>query len=503
MPLYDALMDSVAIRHILTRHEQGAGHAAEGYAAASGRVGVAIATSGPGATNLVTPIADAHTGSVPILIITGQVSSELIGTDAFQEADIIGITTPIIKHSLLVTTAEEIPSALANAHRIASTGRPGPVLVDITKDAQQGSAVFRWPTKVGLPGYNPRTWGEISQINAAVQLIAQSERPVLYIGGGVTQANASIELADLVEATGIPIVTTLAARGVFPDSDERHLGLPGEHGAALAGIALQECDLVIAIGARFHERMTCNPTMFAPKAKVIHADIDPTEISKIHIADISIVGDAKNVIRSLTDAFVSTDAWTTSDFGPWWKELTELRRKLPVKYETPDDDLLSPQQVIERIGALTGQDAVYVVGAGQHQISGAQLASCNRPKSWLTSGGPGYGVPAAMGAKVAEPDRVVWTIVGDGCFQMTNQELATCTVNRIPIKVAVLNTTLVGGHRRIPDFVKLAEAYGALALRVTKPEQIETAIELALATKDRTVLIDFAVSPNLLRGPVA
>jgi len=530
IPFYDELMASTAIRHILVRHEQGAGHAAEGYASSTNKVGVAIATSGPGATNLVTAIADAYMDSVPVLIITGQVFSTLMGTDAFQEVDIVGITMPITKHSFLVTKPEDVPATLAAAYHIASTGRPGPVLVDITKDAQQNSAPFVWNPKVDLAGYRPVTKAHGKQIQAAAQLILEAKKPVFYVGGGVIRAQASAELAVLAEATGAPVVTTLMARGAFPDSHEQNLGMPGMHGTVPAVLALQESDLIVALGARFDDRVTGKVSEFAPNAKIVHVDVDPAEIGKIRAADVPIVGDAKDVIADLTKAFVSTAAATETrpDIAEWWEYLRGLQTEFPLGYAEPTDGLLSPQYVIKRIGELSGPEAIYASGVGQHQMWAAQFIKYERPNSWLNSGGAGtmgYSVPAAMGAKVAEPDRLVWAIDGDGCFQMTNQELATCTINKIPIKVAIINNSSLGmvrqwqslfydgrhsftdlntghGTQMVPDFVKLADAYGALGIRVTKVEEIDAAIKLAIETNDRPVVIDFIVSRDAMVWPM-
>ena len=528
MPFYDELMASTTIRHILVRHEQGAGHAAEGYASSSGRVGVAIATSGPGATNLVTAIADAHMDSVPLLAITGQVFSTSMGTDAFQEVDIVGITMPITKHSFLVTRAEDVPATIAAAYHIATTGRPGPVLVDVTKDAQQGSAPFVWPPKLDLPGYRPVVKAHGKQVQAAAQLLVESQRPVLYVGGGVIRSGASEVLLACAETTNVPVVTTLMARGAFPDSHKQHLGMPGMHGTISAVLSLQEADLVISLGARFDDRVTGKPSEFAPNAKIVHVDIDPAEIGKIRVADVPIVGDAKDVIVDLTAAFIDAAKTTKPDYSEWWKRLETLRKEYPLGYTMPDDGLLSPQQVIERIGQLSGPEAIYAAGVGQHQMWAAQFIKYERPNAWLNSGGAGtmgYGLPAAMGAKVANPDRVVWAIDGDGCFQMTNQELATCTINNIPIKVAIINNSSLGmvrqwqtlfydgrhsftdldtghGTAMIPDFVKLAEAYGCLAIRVTKQDEVDPAIKLALQTNDRPVVIDFVVSRDAMVWPM-
>lgn len=530
LPLYDAMATSkLGIRHILVRHEQGAGHAAEGYAAASGKVGVCIATSGPGATNLVTAIADAYMDSVPLIAITGQVFSSLMGTDAFQEADIVGITMPITKHSFLVKRPEDVPGAIAAAYHLATSGRPGPVLVDITKDAQQGELDFVWQAEVELSGYRPSTKPNSKQIAAAAELICQAQKPVLYIGGGVVRAGAAAELKALAELTGAPVVTTLMARGVFPDSHPQCLGMPGMHGTVPAVLALQEADLLIAIGTRFDDRVTGKAEFFAPEAKVIHADIDPAEISKIRLADVPIVGDAKEVMSDLLGAVLATQRLNCKpDLRAWWERLQQLQTTYPRGYAETSDGLLAPQYVIERIGQLSGSDAIYAAGVGQHQMWCAQFLPHERPNAFLNSGGAGtmgYAVPAAMGAKVAQPDRVVWAIDGDGCFQMTNQELATCMLNNIPIKVAIINNSSLGmvrqwqnlfydqryvhteletGHGRanVPDFVKLGEAYGALSLRVTTRDEVDAAIQTALATNDRPVVIDFVVSADSMVWPM-
>ncbi|GAA1528738.1 acetolactate synthase-1/2/3 large subunit [Microbacterium ginsengiterrae] len=528
LPVYDPLMDAADLRHILVRHEQGAGHAAEGYASASGKVGVCIATSGPGATNLVTAIADAYMDSVPLVAITGQVFSTLMGTDAFQEADIVGITMPVTKHSFLVKKAADIPGAIAAAHEIATTGRPGPVLVDITKDAQQEVVPFVWPPKIDLPGYRPVTKAHGKQIQAAAALLAQAKKPVLYVGGGVVRGGASEELREFAELTGAPVVTTLMALGAFPDSHPQHLGMPGMHGTVPAVLALQEADLLISLGARFDDRVTGKASLFAPHAKVVHVDIDPAEISKIRTADVPIVGDVRDVLVDLATAYSSTVGTDKPDTEEWWAYLDGLRAEFPLGYAEPTDGLLAPQHVIRRIGELTGPEGVYAAGVGQHQMWAAQFINYERPNAWLNSGGAGtmgYAVPAAMGAKVAQPDRDVWAIDGDGCFQMTNQELATCAINNIPIKVAIINNSSLGmvrqwqtliydgrysntdlntGHNtaRIPDFVKLAEAYGCLAIRVEKEEEVDAAIALALETNDRPVVIDFVVSADSMVWPM-
>ena len=528
LPVYDPLMDASQLRHILVRHEQGAGHAAEGYASASGKVGVCIATSGPGATNLVTAIADAYMDSVPLLAITGQVFSTLMGTDAFQEADIVGITMPITKHSFLVKDAADIPGAIAAAYEIAGTGRPGPVLVDITKDAQQAVAPFVWPPKIDLPGYRPVTKAHGKQIQAAAALLAEAKKPVLYVGGGVVRGRAAAELLELAESTGAPVVTTLMARGAFPDSHPQHLGMPGMHGTVPAVLALQEADLIVSLGARFDDRVTGKAALFAPHAKVVHVDIDPAEISKIRTADVPIVGDVRDVLTDLDAAFRGATGGTKPDIEEWWSYLDGLRTEFPLGYAPTTDGLLAPQYVIQRIGELTGPEGIFASGVGQHQMWAAQFIKYERPNAWLNSGGlgtMGYAVPAALGAKMGKPEAEVWAIDGDGCFQMTNQELATCAINNIPIKVAIINNSSLGmvrqwqtlfydgrhsntdlntGHGtvRIPDFVKLAEAYGCLAIRVEKEEEVDAAIQLALDTNDRPVVIDFVVSADSMVWPM-
>jgi len=525
LPAYDPLMDSKSVRHILVRHEQGAGHAAEGYAAATGRVGVCMATSGPGATNLVTPIADAHMDSVPLVAITGQVPGPSIGTDAFQEADIRGITMPITKHNYLVRDAAEIPRAIAEAFHIASTGRPGPVLVDITKDALQAMTTFDWPAVLDLPGYKPTTKPHARQIKEAARMIVEAKRPVLYVGGGVIRSGGSAELRQLAELTGIPVVTTLMARGAFPDSHPQHMGMPGMHGTVSAVGALQQSDLLITLGARFDDRVTGKLSSFAPKAQVIHVDIDPAEIGKNRVADIPIVSDVRAAIIQLIPAVTAEfDAGNRADLTGWWKTLNHLRENYPLGYDTPNDGTLSPQLVIERLGKIVGPDAIYTAGVGQHQMWAAQFIGYENPNTWLNSGGlgtMGYSVPAAMGAKVGCPDKTVWAIDGDGCFQMTNQELATCTINEIPIKVALINNSSLGMVRQwqtlfynerysntdlhshsFPDFVKLADAYGCLGLRCDKAEDVDKTIEKAMSTNDVPVVIDFQVHRDAMVWPM-
>ena len=527
LPVYDPLLDSTQVRHILVRHEQGAGHAATGYAQATGRVGVCMATSGPGATNLVTPIADAHMDSVPLVAITGQVGTPLIGTDGFQEADICGITMPITKHNFLVTDAAEIPATIAAAFHLASTGRPGPVLVDIPKDILQAQTTFRWPFEVHLPGYRPAVKPHAGQIAAAAKLIAAARRPVFYVGGGVLKARACQQLQRLAELTGIPVVTTLMARGAFPDSHIQHLGMPGMHGTVAAVGAMQRAEVIVALGARFDDRVTGQLASFAPKATIIHADIDPAEISKNRLADVPIVGDVKEVITDLINAVsLEQAAGTVADLTAWWAELDELRDTFPLGYDWPPDGTLSPQYVIQRLGQISGPDTIFASGVGQHQMWAAQFISYEKPYTWLNSGGlgtMGYAVPAAMGAKVGRPDTVVWAIDGDGCFQMTNQELATCAIEGIPIKVAIINNgnlgmvrqwqtlfyserysqTDLGTHKhRIPDFKLLAEAYGCLGLRCESKEQVDATIEAAMAVNDRPVVVDFTVGADAQVWPM-
>ncbi|MDG4767291.1 acetolactate synthase large subunit [Solwaraspora sp. WMMD406] len=544
LPAYDPLYDST-VRHILVRHEQGAGHAATGYAQATGRVGVCMATSGPGATNLVTPIADAYMDSVPIVAITGQVARPMIGTDAFQEADIQGITLPITKHNYLVQSGEEIPRVLAEAFHLAATGRPGPVLVDIPKDVLQAQTTFAWPPTLDLPGYRPTLHPHGKQIREAARLMATARRPVLYVGGGVLKAQATEGLRKLAELTNIPVVTTLMARGAFPDSHQQHLGMPGMHGTVAAVYALQKADLLVALGARFDDRVTGKLDSFAPGAAIVHADIDPAEIGKNRAADVPIVGDARHVIDELIEAYPAAAARVGSadrPVGPtrtggarggaagdrtdWWAQLDDLRQRYPLGYDEPDDGTLSPQYVIERLGKLAGPDAIYVAGVGQHQMWASQFISYEKPNTWLNSGGlgtMGYAVPAAMGAKVGRPQTVVWAVDGDGCFQMTNQELATCALEGIPVKVAVINNgnlgmvrqwqtlfydqrysnTDLGTHKhRIPDFVKLAEALGCVGLRCENAADVDKTIAAAMEIDDVPVVIDFVVGKDAMVWPM-
>lgn len=522
LPAYDPIFDS-KIRHILVRHEQGAGHAATGYAQATGKVGVCIATSGPGATNLVTPLADAQMDSVPIVAITGQVPGPAIGTDAFQEADIRGITMPITKHNYLITDPDQIPAAISEAFHIASTGRPGPVLVDIAKDALQKMTTSTWPKQRVLAGYRLQLDPEASAIDDAARLIAESKKPVFYVGGGVIKANAAKELFRLAELVGAPVVTTLMARGAFPDSHPLHLGMPGMHGTVAAVTALQKADLLITLGARFDDRVTGKLSTFATNAKVIHADIDPAEIGKNRFADVALIGDLKRTMTALVPALEKEFAKSKPDLAQWWKQMGGLRATYPLGYDHPAEGL-SPQYVIERIGAISGPDSIYCAGVGQHQMWASQFIKYEKPRTWLNSGGlgtMGYAVPAAMGAKVGAPDTPVWAIDGDGCFQMTNQELVTCAINKIPIKVAVINNESLGMVRqwqtlfyssrysntdlhskRIPDFVKLADAMGCIGLRCESRDDVDTTIKKAMEINDAPVVIDFSVHRDAMVWPM-
>ena len=523
LPAYDPIYDS-KIRHILVRHEQGAGHAATGYAQATGRTGVCIATSGPGATNLVTPLADAQMDSVPIVAITGQVPSNAIGTDAFQEADIRGVTMPITKHNFLITDPKDIPRAIAEAFHIASTGRPGPVLVDIAKDALQKMMTFNYPKNIQLAGYKPQIEPDAQNIRDAAALIAQSSKPVLYVGGGVIKSNASKELMRLAELTGAPVVTTLMALGSFPDSHPQHLGMPGMHGSVAAVTALQKADLLITLGARFDDRVTGKLSTFAVNAKIIHADIDPAEIGKNRFADVAIIGDVGRTLKALIPALQSEFKKSKPDLAAWWKQMGSLRATYPVGYNHPEDGTVSPQYVIERISAISGPDSIYVAGVGQHQMWAAQFVKYEKPRTWLNSGGlgtMGYAVPAAMGAKVGMPGTTVWAIDGDGCFQMTNQELVTCALNNIPIKVAIINNESLGmvrqwqtmfydsrysntslDSKRIPDFVKLADAMGCAGLRCDKREDVDAVIKEATSINDQPVVVDFSVFRDAMVWPM-
>ena len=526
LPTYDPLMSS-KLNHVLVRHEQGAGHAAEGYALATGRVGCALVTSGPGATNTLTALADAHMDSVPIVVISGQVGASLIGTDAFQEADVVGASMPVTKHSFLVTDASQIPARIAEAFHLAATGRPGPVLVDIAKSAQVAQMEFSWPPALDLPGYRVAGKPNMKQVRAAARAICDAQAPVLYVGGGVVRSGSSGPLARLVEASDAPVVTTLTARGAFPDSDRHNLGMPGMHGTVAAVGALQRADLIVALGTRFDDRVTGKLDAFAPRARVVHIDIDAAEISKNRHADIPIVADLAKALPVLADEVARASSEGKSDITGWWRYIDRLRKRYPIGWSEPEDGRIAPQRVLARLSALAGPDAVYVTGVGQHQMWAAQFIAYERPRSFLSSSGAGtmgYCVPAAMGAQVGVPDRVVWAIDGDGSFQMTNQELATCSINNIPIKVALINNGVLGMVRQwqslffkkrysnttlnpadgdqIPNFEMLASAYGMAARTVRSADEVDEAIEWAMGINDRPVLIDFRVSPDAMVWPM-
>ena len=523
LPAYDPIYDST-IRHILVRHEQGAGHAATGYAQVTGRAGVCIATSGPGATNLVTPLMDAAMDSVPVVAITGQVPSAAIGTDAFQEADIRGITMPFTKHNFLVTNPNEIPRVIAEAFHIATSGRPGPVLVDVAKDALQMQTTFNWPTSINLAGYKPQVQPNQSAINDAAALIAQSAKPIFYVGGGVIKANASRELLELAQLLGAPVVTTLMARGAFPDSHPLHLGMPGMHGTVAAVTGLQKADLLITLGARFDDRVTGKLSTFAQNAKVIHADIDPAEIGKNRYADVAVIGDVRETIKALIPALTAVLAKGRVDISPWLASMNKLKATYPLGYDTPADGALSPQFVIERLGKICGPETIFTSGVGQHQMWASQFISYEKPRTWLNSGGAGtmgYAVPAAMGAKVGAPDTTVWAIDGDGCFQMTNQELVTCALNNIPIKVAIINNESLGmvrqwqtlfydsrysntslDSKRVPNFPLLAEAMGCVGLSCDNPADVDATIEKAMSINNQPVVVDFRVHRDAMVWPM-
>ena len=523
LPAYDPIFDS-KIRHILVRHEQGAGHAATGYAQVTGRVGVCIATSGPGATNLVTPLADAAMDSVPMVAITGQVPSLAIGTDAFQEADIRGITMPFAKHNYLITDPAEIPRAIAEAFHIASTGRPGPVLVDIAKDALQKMTDFNYPTSVNLKGYQPRLEPNAQAIADAAALITQSSKPIFYVGGGVIKAEAHRELLEIANLLGAPVVTTLMARGAFPDSHPLHLGMPGMHGTVAAVTGLQKADLLITLGARFDDRVTGKLSTFAVNAKVLHCDIDPAEIHKNRFADVAVIGDVKHTLQALIPALKAALAKNKPDLSEWLRQMNSLKSSYPLGYDQPSDGSLSPQYVIERLGKISGPDTIFTSGVGQHQMWAAQFISYENPRTWLNSGGlgtMGYAVPAAMGAKVGAPDTTVWAIDGDGCFQMTNQELVTCALNNIPVKIAIINNESLGMVRqwqtlfyegrysntnleskRVPNFPMLAEAMGCVGLSCERPEDVDATIEKAMSINDQPVVVDFRVHRDAMVWPM-
>lgn len=543
LPVFHAINDDTKFRFTLVRHEQAAGHAAEGYAVATGRVGVCIVTSGPGATNMITPIADANMDSVPLVVITGQVGVNAIGTDAFQEADIVGATYPVVKHSYLVTRAQDIPRVLAEAHYIACSGRPGPVVVDLTKTAQTGEMYYSWPQRMILPGYNPTTKAHGRVISDAAKLFAQSYRPVLYVGGGAVRSNASAEVAELAEVTGAPIVTTLPARGIVPNSNPKALGMLGMHGAVAATAAAQRCDLLVAIGARFDDRVTGKLDAFAPGARVIHIDIDPAEIGKNRAPDVPIVDDVSTVLNDLIPEIKRSQAiGGKPNLKPWWDELNRLREEYAIDYDQPcdkpTDGSLAPQWVIKQLSDHADPSTIWVSDVGQHQMWSAQLIDFEKPHSWISSGGlgtMGFGLPAAIGASVGSQRdfkgrKPVWLIAGDGSFQMTSEELTTAFLDHAPVKIAIINNSVYGMVRQwqtlffeqhysqtnladgdskesgeffdVPDFVKLAEAYGCVGLRAFTEDEAIDAINKANEINDRPVLIDFRVWKDAMVWPM-
>ncbi len=515
LPVYDPILDS-SIRHVLVRHEQGAGHMAEGYAMVTGRPGVAMVTSGPGATNIVTALSNAYMDSTPLVVVSGQVPRAAIGTDAFQECDITGVTMGITKHNWLVQSAEEIPRVVAAAFHVATTGRPGPVLVDLPKDVANATMDWYWPAgpeDLDLPGYHPVTAAEPAQIERAVALLRGAERPVLYAGGGILKARAAEALRMLAERTGAPVVTTLMARGAFPDSHPQCLGMPGMHGNYTAVTAMQRADLLVALGARFDDRVTGKVDAFAPHARVIHVDIDPAELGKVRPAEVAIAGDCRIVIGEILDALGAPEHNGAGvPLDAWWDQLRAWQRQFPYHYEQSDDGPIKPQLVVEALRDLSPEDTIVASGVGQHQMWASQFWRFDHPYTWVNSGGAGtmgFAVPAAIGAKVGRPERTVWAIDGDGCFQMTAQELVTASAERIPVKIAILNNAYLGMVRQwqemfyeerysevylspdLPDYVKWAEAMGCVGLRAESPEEVPAVIEKANAIDDRPVVVDF------------
>jgi len=523
LPAYDPLIEST-IRHILVRHEQGAGHMAEGYAHVTGRPGVAMVTSGPAATNMVTPLCDAYMDSIPMVCITGQVPTSAIGTDAFQECDTVGITRSVTKHNELIMSADDLPMAIAQAFHIATTGRPGPVLIDVPKDVLQSKMKWYWPTadeiEDSLPGYKPTTKGHARMIKEAAQLILRSEKPLLYVGGGVLKARAAEALRELAELTQIPVVTTLMARGAFPDDHPLALGMPGMHGTATAVTAMQKSDLLIALGARFDDRVTGRVNAFAPDAKIIHVDVDPAEQGKVRKPDVPIVGDCRLVIEEMVKAIkdLLASGALQADVGPWRSRVSGWKEQFPLAYDKNEPGgALKPQFCLEKIRDAAPDGTILVSGVGQHQMWASQYWQFNEPYTWVNSGGlgtMGFSVPAAIGAKVGRPDKTVWAIDGDGCFQMTAQELVTASIERIPIKVGILNNSNLGMVRQwqemfydkrysevyfpkdIPNFAKWAEAMGCVGIRVDDESEVESAIDKANSINDRPVVVDFCVDSD-------
>ncbi len=512
LPVYDPLIDS-SIRHILVRHEQGAGHMASGYAHATGRPGVAMVTSGPAATNIVTPLADAYMDSIPMVVITGQVAYSVIGTDAFQECDTVGITMPVTKHNWLVTDARDTPQIIREAFHVATTGRPGPVLVDFPKDIANQTMDWYWPDGVDLPGYKPTTKGHPKQIKDAARLVNEAKRPVIYAGGGILKARAAEALRAFAELTGVPVVTTLMARGAFPDEHPLCLGMPGMHGNYTAITSMQKADLLITLGARFDDRVTGKVSSFAPDAKIIHVDIDPAEQGKVRRPDVPIVGDCRLVIEELVKAVRAEQGkHGAPDISEWMAQIRRWQEEFPLHFEQLEGGPLKPQYVIEKLREHTPDDCILASGVGQHQMWASQHWKFHHPYTWVNSGGlgtMGYSVPAAIGAKVGRPDRMVWAVDGDGCFQMTAQELVTATAERIPVKIAILNNAYLGMVRQwqelfyeerysevylspdLPDYVKWAEAMGCVGMRVDNADDVVPTIEKANEIDDRPVVIDF------------
>ena len=515
LPVYDPIIDS-SIRHILVRHEQGAGHMAEGYAMVTGKPGVAMVTSGPGATNIVTPLANAYMDSTPLVVVSGQVATHSIGTDAFQECDITGVTMGITKHNWLIKNVDDIPRVVAAAFYVATTGRPGPVLIDLPKDIANATMDWYWPTSVDdldLPGYHPLTVGDPALVRQAATLMHAAHRPVLYVGGGVLKARAAEALRALAERTGMPVVTTLMARGAFPDSHPQALGMPGMHGHYTAVTAMQRSDLLVSLGARFDDRVTGKIDAFAPEAKIIHVDIDRAELGKVRTADVGIAGDCRLVIEELLAALAAIgDGWDGQNLGPWWNQIHQWQEQFPLYYDHAEGGAIKPQMVVEQLRDASPDDAVCVAGVGQHQMWASQYWQFDYPYTWVNSGGAGtmgFAVPASIGAKVGRPDRTVWAIDGDGCFQMTAQELVTATSEQIPVKIAILNNAYLGMVRQwqemfyeerysevylspdLPDYVKWAEAMGCVGIRAESPEDVAPAIEKANSIDDRPVVVDF------------
>lgn len=514
LPVYDPLIES-SIRHVLVRHEQGAGHMAEGYAQVTGRPGVAMVTSGPAATNIVTPLANAMLDSTPLVVITGQVPTTAIGSDAFQECDTTGITMPVTKHNWLITDAGEIPTVVKEAFHVATTGRPGPVVIDIPKDVSNQPMEWHWPDSVDMPGYRPTTRGHPRMIKEAARLIVESERPVIYAGGGILKARAAEALRELAELTDIHVVTTLMARGAFPDDHELALGMPGMHGNYTAVTAIQKCDLLLALGSRFDDRVTGKVDAFAPDAKVVHVDIDPAEVGKVRRPDVPIVGDARNVIEGIvTETKRLLADQPLRDRTAWDRQIDEWKRDFPLVYDQTDAGPLKPQYCLEQLRDQSPENTIVVAGVGQHQMWTSQYWRFNEPYTFVNSGGlgtMGFAVPAAVGAKAGMPERTVWAVDGDGCFQMTAQELVTAATERIPVKVAILNNAYLGMVRQwqelfyeerysevylspdLPDYVKWAEAMGCVGFRVDTAADVAPTIEKANAVNDRPVVIDFRV----------